>query len=191
MTKTLSEKKRDLIEVHRPVALKIARSLLRRWNLFLELGEVQSLSDMALCEAARTFDPERGSRFVTYLFPFIKGSLINEIKRMKRDRSESCERSSFANNDGSDAYQTPECEQLVDPSPSPEELRYSQEVRAMALKALEALQPLERDAVIAIDIHGHKVAQYARKIGYSRPYLSSVRSRAISKLQPYFSRLAA
>lgn len=192
----LSPSKMELVMNHRTSALRIARSLLRRWNTFLDLSEIQSISDMALCEAVRGFDETRGTRFVTYLFPFIKGALIAELKSCQRDSvslSQVANGSSNAGEYGTDSNggvgAIPEI--AADESCSPEHQTYRQELRVLCNKALDSLQPLEREALIGVDIFDHKVAQLARRIGYSRPYLSSVRTRAIEKMQPFFEKMAA
>jgi RNA polymerase sigma factor (sigma-70 family) len=195
---SLTEAQKNLILDNRAPALRIARSLLRRWNLFFDISEAQSIADMALCEAARNFDFDRGTRFITYLFPFIKGSLIAEMKRSRGDRAYGIEHIKDSGFESHDSYREHtevglknEYDSIADQGASPEELSYHQEIKVICQKALDSLLPLERDTIVGVDIMGDKVAQFARKIGYSRPYLSSIRSKAIVKMQPYFDKLAA
>lgn len=195
---SLTEVQKDLIIQNRAPALRIARSLLRRWNVFLDLMEVQSIADIAMCEAARSFDCNRGTRFITYLFPFIKGALIAEMKRARGDRGSGADHMTVANLPTTERHQEHgeypnkyDSENIADDSASPEQLSYHQELKILCQNALESLLPLERETIVGVDIMGHKVAQFARKIGYSRPYLSSVRTKAILKMQPYFEKLAA
>lgn len=192
----LSPAKMELVMENRVSALRIARSLLRRWNTYLDVSEVQSITDMALCEAVRGFDESRGTRFVTYLFPFIKGALIAEMKANQKDTvslsSGACTSTSTGNFSGDNSSASNAAMEIpAEESYSPEQQTYRAELRVLCNKALESLQPLEREALIGVDIYDHKVAQLARKIGYSRPYLSSVRTRAIEKIQPLFERIAA
>lgn len=69
------EARNNLIEAHIETAQKLAATIMKRWNSRLPKEEVQSLANVALCEAAARFDPDRGVKFVTYLFYFIKGQL--------------------------------------------------------------------------------------------------------------------
>lgn len=194
--KALTERKKELILENRTTALRIARSLLRRWNLFLDLSEVQSLSDIALCEAVRGFDESRGTRFSTYLFPYIKGILIAELKSVKRDQLHQTPTvtTSHSSEDTyleTEAYLHSSSESMTDESETPEHHTYRRELREICAQALSSLLPLERQTLVGVHIMDEKVAQLARKIGYSRPYLSSIRTRAIEKMQPYFEAMAA
>lgn len=194
--KALSESKKALILEHRTTALKIARSLLRRWNLFIDINEVQSLSDIALCEAVRGFDESRGTRFSTYLFPYIKGILIAELKSVKRDQLHQAPTATISQGfeDSyleTEAYLHSSSESVTDESETPEHHTYRRELREICAKALGTLLPLERQTLVGVHVMDEKVAQLARKIGYSRPYLSSIRTRAIEKMQPYFEAIAA
>ncbi len=187
----LTERKKDLVMENRTAALRIARSLLRRWNLFLDISEVQSLADIALCEAVRGFDESRGTRFITYLFPYIKGVLISELKSIQKDRMH---RSADSHDHGASEdnhLESEMVEMVADESTSPEHQTYRAELRVICDMALKTLQPIEREALIGVHVMDDKVAQLARRIGYSRPYLSSVRTRAIEKLHPIFEQLAA
>ena len=169
---SLTEAQSDLILENRAPALRIARSLLRRWNLFFDLSETQSIADIALCEAARNFDFNRGTRFITYLFPFIKGALIAEIKKARGNRAygmEHISEISHYSGDRLDVNLKDDCEGFADEGASPEELSYHQELRTICQKALKSLLPLERETIVGVDIMGDKVAQFARHIGYSRP----------------------
>jgi RNA polymerase sigma factor (sigma-70 family) len=195
---SLTEAQKALILENRAPALRIARSLLRRWNLFFDLSEAQSIADMALCESARSFDFNRGTRFITYLFPFIKGALIADMKKSRGDRSYGIEHTKDSHYENSHRHLDQlesgtinDYEALADEAASPEELSYHQELRKICENALESLLPLERKTIIGVDVMGDKVAQFAREIGYSRPYLSSIRTKAILKMQPYFERIAA
>lgn len=191
--KALSERKKDLVLENRTAALRIARSLLRRWNLFLDLAEVQSLADIALCESVRSFDESRGTKFSTYLYPYIKGVLIAELKSVKRDQlhHSSSLAVGHSHEESNGESESTIYDRVADESASPEHHTYRGELREICNRALESLQPLERETLLGVHVMEHKVAQLARRIGYSRPYLSSIRTRAIEKVQPFFEQLAA
>ena len=65
----------ELIEGHIDAAQKIATTIMKQWGARLPKGEVQSLANVALCEAAARFDENRGAKFVTYLYFYVKGQL--------------------------------------------------------------------------------------------------------------------
>jgi DNA-directed RNA polymerase specialized sigma subunit len=163
-----TELQKELILKSRPSAARVVGSLLRRSNCFLDRTEIQSIADIALCEAARNFDPE--------------------IKKNQRISLFDC---SFVSATSCSSRKTSESNELVDESASPEELFRQYELRAVCRSALQSLLPLERNTIIGIDILGSNVTKFAQSIGYSRPYLSSVRKKAIQKMQPYFEKLAA
>jgi RNA polymerase sigma factor (sigma-70 family) len=193
-TAILSECKKELIMNNRTSALKIARSLLRRWGVYMDTTEVQSITDIALCEAARGFDLMRGTNFITYLFPYIKGALVTELKFSKRmlntiSATANCEGNQQSSDDEHSMYEI--SEYAIDEQTTPEHLTYRGELRKLCREALNSLLPLEREALIAVDICEDKVAVFARKIGYSRPYISSVRTKALCKIQPFMERMAA
>ena len=73
-----TELQKELILKSRPSAARVVGSLLRRSNCFLDRTEIQSIADIALCEAARNFDPERGNSFMSYMFLYLKGAVMNE-----------------------------------------------------------------------------------------------------------------
>jgi RNA polymerase sigma factor (sigma-70 family) len=183
-----TELQKELILKSRTSAARVVGSLLRRSNCFLDRTEIQSIADIALCEAARNFDSDRGNSFMSYLFLYLKGAVMKEIKKNQRI---SVIEGSYLSATSYSSERIFESNELVDESASPEELFRHYELRAVCRSALQSLLPLERNTIIGIDILGSNVTKFAQSIGYSRPYLSSVRKKAIQKMQPYFEKLAA
>lgn len=182
----------ELILSNRLTALKITRSLCRQWNAPLNLDEMQSAADRALCEAARGFDPDRGVIFVTYLFPFIKSAVVSDLKFRRRDAVFSVHTLTAESTSTSHESEGSGVEDLaVDECDSPEGAVYRKQLQALCMRALNRLQPLERTVLVEAYMLEQTVTHIARKTGYSRPYLSSIRSRAIRKMQPYLEKEAA
>lgn len=193
-----SEIQKKLIVDNRLSATRLVRSLLRRYNYSLPREEIQSIADAALCEAARKFDPDRGTAFMSYLFLFLKGTLMTEIRGNHRYYTFSRPRSGIPNlghteikSEFNGHIKNFDPDLLADDSDSPEESFRLYELRVICREALESLQPLERNTIIGIDILESSVTKFAQHIGYSRPYLSALRKRAIQKMQPYFEKIAA
>ena len=53
----------ELVLEHRMSGRKLARSLLNKWNIRLGTDEINSTVDLALCEAATRFCPDRGAKY--------------------------------------------------------------------------------------------------------------------------------
>lgn len=70
--------KSSLIEANRETALKITYSLCKKKNIPFLKDDIRSLSDLALCEAAETFDIERKTSFVTHLYYQLLTTLRHE-----------------------------------------------------------------------------------------------------------------
>ena len=83
-TSTLtSEQREQLILDHRSCAVKLSAYFLKKWGSFIEHDELQSLSDIALCEAALRYRTDKGAQFQTLLFFYVKNVIIKEIKARK------------------------------------------------------------------------------------------------------------
>lgn len=190
----------ELIIAHREVAQRIVRSLMRRWNVRLEQDDVHSIADIALCEAAVRFDPEKNVKFITYLFHFLRGTLIQEIRTRKRQSNvileSTIESRRFDGEDGGaraggETLSALATEQGMTGDECPERNTYLKELQFYCELAMQSLSPLEREVVTGIHFHEKKVARYAREIGYSRGHLSAVRKQAFTKLRPQLEPLAA
>jgi len=77
----LSLGQQRLVEEQLTVSLRIARGLLKKWNFSVQNDELESVTALALCEAAKKFVAERGTQFTTFAYPYIKGMLINKFIR--------------------------------------------------------------------------------------------------------------
>lgn len=65
---TSRRERTELVVGYRLKARKLARSILRRWHARLDVGEVDSIVDLSLCEAVQRFSPEKGASFMTFMF---------------------------------------------------------------------------------------------------------------------------
>jgi RNA polymerase sigma factor (sigma-70 family) len=191
----------ELVVNNRTTAQKLARSLLRRWACHMDMDEVTSIADLALCEAARRFDPTRNIQFITFLFHFVRGGLVAEIRRCRAssatifesDLRSSAERSGTEsdNRDHGAVLSAMSSETPTESVENPERAFYLGELRSLCKEAMNELNELERTALINIHVLDEKVARLARRVGYSRGHLSMVRTNAIRKIRPMFARAAA
>ena len=182
----------EIIISHRITARKLARHMLKRWNARLDQEEIDSVADLALCEAARGFDPKEGSAFSTYLFYFLKGSLIKAMQMNKGViiNVSTCDgdmRKRTYGDGVQDQYIVDDTKGSLDdpdsPNSSPERGFYLLEIRRKCNEALLALSNLEREVVVKVHIFDYKVATVARRLGYSRGHISNMRKVALKKLQ--------
>lgn len=190
----------ELVLNHRETAFRLMRSMMRRWGFRLDRSEAQSIADMALCEAAKRFKPGHNATFVTYLFHFLRGALIAELKRQRRASLTMTLESSLSHvgdegerRDISPLESLPEAQNTPEANrhESPEVSTYRDELKEYCEKALQLLTPLEREVVIGIHMNETKVAHFAREIGYSRGHVSELRRQAFKKLAPELMHLAA
>lgn len=165
----------ELVLENRDAAHRVGRSLLRRWGFILPVDERNSAIDIALCEAALTYDPARGTSLITWFYYSFKG----ELGRILSERFDPC---SIMNPKSLalDAEESPEGEsvriQLTSPEPSPERCSFVEELRRICRQALGELSELERLVILETYLGDEKVAKLARRLGYSRGHLSLVKN---------------
>ena len=171
---------------HRAAAGKIAHQLLKRWGAGMERDEVRSIADLALCEAAKGFEPGRGASFVTYLYFYIRGFLIRELTSrskgeflLKEEETERVSLSVFQ--EGAPDFSMHVCRQALEHLPDEEV--YVRQIREACNQALQILTEVEREIVLRVHVLDFKVAAVARQLGYSRGHVSELRRRAFTKLQ--------
>jgi len=176
----------DLILANREAAHRVGHSLIRRWGLTLPEDERTSAIDIALCEAAATYDPTRGTSLITWFFYSFKGELSNLLA----ERSDPCSgmnpRSiALDANEESDGDWA---RQLASPDHSPERTSFLEELRSLCHKALRELTELERVVVLETYLAEEKVAKLARRLGYSRGHLSLVKNNSARRLRGLINR---
>lgn len=179
---TKSERANSLVLAHRATAMRIAQSMMKRWGLYVDRDELQSIVDLVLCETSHRYKPSKGASFVTFIFLALKGKLLREfiIKRKFYPLEVSLE----AAQEG-DLNWDKEIERsaVSDHSECPHYRTYLGELRAICNEAISHLNNLEKEVVMETVVFESKVASYARKIGYSRGHMSSLRSAALRKIK--------
>lgn len=128
----------------------------------------------ALLTAVREYSPERGS-FGAFASVCIRNAMKNTVKRSKK-RS------------GALAEGSQELEQVVDPSPSPEERFIGKEANAEFFRrAVEELSDLEMRCIDGI-IFGLSYDEIAQRLGVDRKSVDNAAARARAKLRSVYGR---
>jgi RNA polymerase sigma factor (sigma-70 family) len=167
----------EFMRVYRPTALRFTRRFTRTWNLRLPPDELQSLADLALCEAAQGFRSHRNTLFSSYLFICTRRlahRTLSEHVRQGRVQS-ALERTAL-----------PEAAEAVGEgfdAGSPEHLYVRAQARDRLRQALSVLDAKERDVITALYLQEVTVSDLARMRGCSRMYLYTVRQRALARLR--------
>jgi RNA polymerase sigma factor (sigma-70 family) len=78
VSRTLSPAQQALAERFLPLALRLARDAGQKWPALA--ADFESAVGLALCRAARDYEPERGLRFTTFARPQLIGALT-DVKR--------------------------------------------------------------------------------------------------------------
>lgn len=180
----------SLILQYRANARKLSRSILRRWRSRLELEELDSLVDLALCEAARRYNPAKGASFMTFLFYHLRGCLVRavdtaanlntipaasfEINELSADQ----DGDGFISGSASDIAQALCNHEHV----LPDEILYKREVAGLSNSACERLDALEQEVVYRIYALEQPLVDIARTLGYSRCHISRVKKKALEVL---------
>jgi len=171
-----------MILAHREAAHRIGRGLIQRWGIELTPDERDSLIDLALCEAAAGYKPERGASLTTWFFYVLQG----ELKKARADRRDPGVRgpTSMAITDtGYEGESEMPVVQIASTGPSPEREVHCGELRQICQRALDQIGELERTILVEIILGEEKVARLARRLGYSRGHLSLLKSSGARRLR--------
>ena len=79
---TSSDRVEKLIEENQGLVKSLATTIHRKMPPYVELDDLIAYGQVGLAEAARDFDPQRGSRFSTYAYYRIRGSVYDGLSKM-------------------------------------------------------------------------------------------------------------
>jgi RNA polymerase sigma factor (sigma-70 family) len=182
----LTTEDHDRIMEVEPRMIRIAKKLVRGWGAPVALDEVESIARLALCDAARRYNPDYGVCFSTYAFHFVRGDLIKSIRCLTQiaHNEQAMEEISVRHEDEPH-------HQALDHMAAPEEvsspcLAFERAELGKAIDAsMAALDPLSREIFLEIHLYGEKVTTVAKKLDYSRGHTSELRRAAREKLQTW------
>ena len=172
-----------LILENRIPGRKVARQILSRWGVHLEAEEIDSVVDLALCEAARYFRQGRGTSFLTYSYLYIKGGLARTVAAQVKAH-DSLYREPLEAVEHEHSSVNHECaNDLSSAIPTAENVVWLSELRELCSRALTLLSGLEREVLVRNCVMEEKMESIACSRGMSRGYLFAVRSSAIKKMR--------
>lgn len=189
--------KEELILEHRALARKISRSIMRKWHARIELQELDSLVDLALCEAAQRYNPNKGASFTTFMFFHLRGALVRAVDTAANANmisaadyeieglvaslvgpNESKETSLVA---GADVLHELDNEEYQ----TPEELHYRNEIIRLSNEACDHLDELSKAVIHRLFVEEEQLVDIAKDLGYSRCHISRVKRRALEALHDF------
>ena len=76
------ETNQSRIEAHQPLVISLARQIHKRLPRFITYDDVLSYGQVGLAQAARTYQPQPGTKFSSYAYYRIRGAIYDGIARM-------------------------------------------------------------------------------------------------------------
>lgn len=174
---------------HRENGRKLSRSILRRWRVHMPLDEVDSIVDLALCEAAQRFSPTKGASFMTFFFYHLRGHLVRAVARATQINNFQATIEGDTENEA-DLSNYSQYIHLVDQElysqreqETPEELVLRREKIGVCRDALDSLDSLEKVVLERSYADDEALVDIASTLGYSRCHISRVKKSAMIKLK--------
>lgn len=183
----------NLILNHRENGRKLARSILRRWRVRMPADEIDSIVDLALCEAAGRYSSERGASFMTFLFYHLRGHLVRTVARAAQNSN------FFPVNDNNSLLEASEWQHFSSEAlwsfmpdhmlfgqrdiETPEHMILRREKINECRKALSKLDDLEKEIIMRSFSGEQALVDIARSLGYSRCHISRVKKSALERLK--------
>jgi RNA polymerase sigma factor (sigma-70 family) len=183
----------SLILDHRENGRKLARSILRRWRVHMPGEEVDSIVDLALCEAAQRFSPKKGASFMTFYFYHLRGHLVRAVARATqastilngpKDDDESDSTSDLISSYGT--FIDNELNAQRDQE-NPEQIILRREKILFCRDAMNALDSLEQIVLERSYGSDETLVDIAKSLGYSRCHISRVKKSALTRLKSVLS----
>lgn len=184
------EERDDLVLKYRVRARKLARSLLRRWNIYLDLESVDSVVDLSLCEAVIRFDPEKGAGFMTFMYYHLRGNLMrlitDSVQRTGVLEGRHAVSQQQESGDKEEAFLG--ADDIIAAlhsggHPSPDDLLAHKQLFKLSLEACSKLDALGQQVIKRFYFFGEPITDIAISMGYSRSHVSRVKTRALTILQ--------
>lgn len=188
-----AQKVEALILDHRENGRKLARSILRRWRVRMPADEIDSVVDLALCEAARRFSEKHGASFMTFFFYHLRGHLVRAVARAANSNNIFM---AFAQNMGMEADDWHHVSNEVIWAYAPDTRVFGQqdvetpensvlrdEREQECRDAVEKLDSLEQEVITRSFKGEQPLVTIAKNLGYSRCHVSRVKKAALERLR--------
>ncbi|TLD40614.1 MAG: RNA polymerase sporulation specific sigma factor SigK [Candidatus Jettenia ecosi] len=160
-----------LIESNLRFVLKVVYEY---WRPGLPLMDMASGGCQGLIKAAKTFDPDKGFRFLTYARSSIAQGVIGAMNDHKQYKHESLDELIY-----DDESETSEKDLLVSKDPQGEEVAFYNQVRDL----LNHLDDRERTIIILRFWHSLTLEEVSLRIHITKETVRRIESRALRKLR--------
>lgn len=194
-TPLLSERARaELILKYQIKGRKMAFSILRRWRSRIDNQEVESIVDLSLCEAAKSFNPKKGVSFITFLYYHLKGNLVRSVtaaaklnaipfSELEQGGSSSDDIEPQKISDGRILNSREVAESLCNQTTElPDEALLKKELANITQSACQQLDSLEKEILERLFVKEEQLVDIANSLGYSRCHISRVKRKALHAL---------
>lgn len=182
-----------LVTEHRENGRKLARSFLRRWRVVMDLEDVDSTVDLALCEAASRYDSEKGAAFMTFFYYHLRGHMVRAVERSANNsammvnfsHTTEVDIADWAQKEAHNFSHHPSSQDEV--NPTPESITLRKERISNCREVCSALDPLEQEVLSRAFEKDEALVDIAESLGYSRCHISRVKKRALNHLRHLIS----
>ena len=188
----------ELVLEHRENGRKLGRSILRKWRVRMPSEEVDSIVDLALCEAAKRYCPNKGAAFMTVFFYHLRGHLVRSVSKAAHQGNIFM---AFAAGTGIEASEWHDIDAEVlwgyvpDESvfgrkevETPENKVLRNEKINECRQALSKLDDLEKQILIRSYQKEQPLVDIAKTLGYSRCHISRVKKSALVQMKANLSK---
>ena len=182
----------ELILEHRENGRKLARSILRKWRVRMPAEEIDSIVDLALCEAAARFDATKGASFMTFLFYHLRGHLVRGVSKAAQSsniflafaQGMGLEQEDWKHISGDVIWSyLPDNVLGQRESKTPESVVLRKEKIDKCREAVSSLDALEREVISRSFGTEQPLVDIAKTLGYSRCHVSRVKKAALERLE--------
>jgi RNA polymerase sigma factor (sigma-70 family) len=159
---------RRLIESHLPLVRAIAFRMWQSRPSGAELGDLAAWGTVGLCEAAARFQPRRGTKFVSFAYPRIRGAMLDGAL-LARGR----------------LHLVPlgEAADLPDPGPAADAALEAKRLACEVRRAVALLPGRGHRLVEAIDLRGDRLDEAGAALGLSKSWASRLRTAALVQMR--------
>lgn len=183
----------NLILEYRDKTRKLSNGILKKWGSHIEPEELDSVSDLSLCEAAQKFDETKGVSFITFLFYYLKGNLVKAVTRSSTINGSS--QKEFIENIGDDTnlmgYENIKdsinddiSDALIGTSSkTPIDILLKKELYNLGKEACIKLDDTEKKVIEKIYLKGEQVLDVAKELGYSRCHVFRIKKNALDNME--------
>lgn len=191
-----------LIEQGQPLVYSLARAVMRRLPMRVDLDDLVGYGQLGLAEAARKFDEDRGIQFTTFAYYRIKGAIFDGVSKMSWTSRGRLNRLRQISESGGEEVSSPDGDlarvflsshfdpgagaaaevEVVDWSRSPVAIAVNREAASKLVQLVRALPRLQRVLIESIYYEGTTLQEAATRLGISKSWASRVHAQTLEKL---------